>query len=170
MQVKQQWIRDAITAEITVAIALPQLLLWAAARAAALKPLSFSVNFPIGFHVEILRDRDERHLVRIDCIADGKEKRTFLSLFFMKSDLRPTTAEVVKGRRSAVDAGGRARCRNTPVAGIDSPPQIAPAVRWHGFHIQLCHRFRSELPLDAHRQHFHDDEQFNVMPGTRGLV
>ena len=82
MQVKQQWFRDAITAEITVAIALPQLLLWAAARAAALKPLSFSVNFPIGFHVEILRDRDEHHLVGIDCIADGKAKWTFFDFVF----------------------------------------------------------------------------------------
>ena len=70
------------------------------------------------------------------------------------------------GRRPAVDAGGRARCRNTPVAGIGSPPQTAPTVRWHGFHIQLCHRFRGELPLNAHGQHFHDDRQFNVMPGT----
>ena len=95
----------------------------------------------------------------------------FLTVFDIKSGLRPTTAEVVKRRRPAVDAGGRARCRNTPVAGIDSPPQIAPAVRWHGFHIQLCHRFRSELArLCAHGQHFHGDEQFNVMPGTRRLV
>lgn len=96
----------------------------------------------------------------------GKRSGVFLTFFDIKSDLRPTTAEVVKGRRSAVDAGGRARCRNTPVAGIDSPPQIAPAVRWHGFHIRLCHRFRSELPLNAHGQHFHGDGQFNVMPGT----
>ena len=135
MQVKQQWIRDVIAAAVTIAIAFPEKLSWTAARTAPLKTFPLTVDFPIGFDVEILRDRDERHLVGIDCVADGKEKRTFGSLFFMKSDLRPTTAEVVKGRRSAVDAGCRARCRNTPVAGIDSPPQIAPAVRWHGFHI-----------------------------------
>ena len=97
----------------------------------------------------------------------GKRYVLFLTVLDIKSGLRPTTAEVVKGRRPAVDAGGRARCRNTPVAGIGSPPQIAPAVRWHSFHIQLCHRFRVELArLCAHGQHFHDDGRFNVMPGT----
>jgi hypothetical protein len=81
VQVEQQWIRDTIAAAITVAIAFPQLLLWTAARAAALKPLSLSVNFPIGFHVEIPRDRDERHLIRIDCVADGKAKWSFFNFF-----------------------------------------------------------------------------------------
>ena len=88
----------------------------------------------------------------------------------MKSGLRPTTAEVVKGRRPAVDTDGRPRCRNTPVAGIGSPPQTAPAVRRHGFHIQFCHRFRSKLArLCAHGQHFHGNRQFNIMPETISL-
>ena len=77
MQVKQQWILDTIAAEITVAIAFPEKLSWTAARAAALETLALTVDFPRCFHVEISRDRDECHLVGIDCITDGKEKRTF---------------------------------------------------------------------------------------------
>jgi hypothetical protein len=128
---KQRRIWNVITAAITVAIALPQLISRTAARATPLKPFPLAVDFPRCFHVEISRDRDERHLVGIDCIADWKEIRAFFDIGFHKigGAPPPTPAEVVKGRRPTVDAGGRARCRNTPVAGIDSPPQIAPAVR-----------------------------------------
>jgi len=73
-----------IAATITIAIALPHLISWAATRTAALKPLPLAVDFPIGFHVEILQDRDERHLVGIDCVTDGKEKRTFFDFVFHK--------------------------------------------------------------------------------------
>ena len=81
MQMKQQRIRDVIAATVTIAIAFPEKLSWAAARAAALKPFPLAVDFPIGFDVEILRNRDERHLVGIDYVADGKAKWSFFNFF-----------------------------------------------------------------------------------------
>ncbi|ERJ94868.1 hypothetical protein HMPREF1992_00951 [Selenomonas sp. oral taxon 892 str. F0426] len=81
MQVKQQWIRDTIAAAVTIAIAFPEKLSWTAARAAPLKPFPLAVDFPIGFHVEIPRDRDECHLVGIDCVTDGKAKWSFFNFF-----------------------------------------------------------------------------------------
>ena len=77
---EQQRIWDVITAVITVAIALPHEIARTAACAVALETLALVVDFPCGFNVEIPRNRDERHLVGIDCVTDGKEKRSFFDI------------------------------------------------------------------------------------------